>query len=359
MKIIHLLLLTFSIRCVIMFMNEQKGEMYMRKLVTIQEVAEVLPIEKADRIETVRILGWYVVVRKGQFKVGDKVVYAEVDSLFPDKEEFQFLKAIGSRVRTVRLRGQVSQGLCFPLDILPEGDYEVGDEVTELLGVTKYEPPIPAVLEGEAKGVFPGFLEKSDETRVQLLQDRLTKFKGVRTVITEKLDGTSSTFYLNRDEFGVCSRGLELLEDDKNTYWQMAHKYDIESKLRKLGRNIALQGETIGANIQKNKYRFEDSERDLRLFNIYDIDKSEYVDFLEFTELAKQLGIPTVPVIDDNFVLIDNIDELVEMSKGRSGLNNKVHREGIVIKGYEEVRDMGERLSFKVINPDFLIKYDE
>lgn len=333
--------------------------MYMRKLVTIQEIAEVLPIKKADRIETVRVLGWYVVVKKGEFEVGDKVVYAEVDSLFPDKEEFKFLKSSNYRVRTVRLRGQVSQGLCFPLDILPEGDYEVGDEVTELLGVTKYEPPIPAILSGEAKGVFPGFLEKTDETRVQLLQDRLTKFKGVRAVITEKLDGTSSTFYFNRDEFGVCSRSLDLLEDDRNTYWKMAHKYDIESKLRKLGRNLALQGETIGASIQKNKYQFEGSERDLRLFNIYDIDKSEYVGFLEFTELAKQLGIPTVPVIDDNFVLIDNIDELVEMSKGRSELNNKIHREGVVIKGYEEVNDMGERLSFKVINPDFLIKYDE
>lgn len=331
----------------------------MRKLVTIQEVAEVLPVKNADRIETVRVLGWYVVVKKGEFEVGDKVVYAEVDSLFPDKEEFKFLKDSGFRVRTVKMRGQVSQGLCFPLDVLPEGDYEVGDEVTELLGVTKYEPPIPAVLEAEVKGMFPSFLQETDETRVQLLQDRLTKFKGVRSVITEKLDGTSSTYYLHNDDFGVCSKSLDLLEDDRNTYWQMAHKYDIESKLRKLGRNIALQGETIGASIQKNKYKLEGSERDLRLFNIYDIDKAEYVGFLEFTELAEQLGIPTVPVIDDNFVLIDNIDELVEMSKDRSELNNKVHREGVVIKGYEEVNDMGERLSFKVINPDFLIKYDE
>lgn len=331
----------------------------MRKLVTIQEIAEILPIKKADRIETVRVLGWYVVVKKGQFKVGDKVVYAEVDSLFPDKEEFKFLKDSGFRVRTVKMRGQVSQGLCFPLSMLPKGEYEVGNEVTDLLGVVKYEPPIPAVLEGEVKGMFPSFLQETDETRVQLLQDRLSKYKGVRTVITEKLDGSSSTYYLHNDEFGVCSRSLDLLEDDRNTYWQMARKYDIESKLRKLGRNIALQGETIGASIQKNKYRFEDSERDLKLFNIYDIDKAEYVGFLEFTELAKQLGIPTVPVIDDNFVLDDNIDKLVEMSKGRSEVNNKIHREGIVIKGYEEVNDMGERLSFKVINPDFLIKYDE
>lgn len=331
----------------------------MRKLVTVQEIAEILPIKKADRIETVRVLGWYVVVKKGDFKVGDKVVYAEVDSKFPEKEEFAFLKDSNYRVRTVRLRGQVSQGLCLPLDVLPEGNYEVGDEVTELLGVTKYEPPIPAVLNGEVKGAFPGFLEKTDETRVQVLQEILTKFKGVRTVITEKLDGTSSTFYLNRDEFGACSRGLELLEDDKNTYWKMAHKYDIESKLRKLGRNIALQGEIIGASIQKNKYGLENSERDLRLFNIYDIDKSEYLGHKEFTELAEQLEIPTVPVIDENFELIDNIDELVELSKGRSMLNKKIHREGVVIKGFEETTDMGDRLSFKVINPDFLIKYDE
>lgn len=333
--------------------------MHMRKLVTIQEIAEILPIEKADRIETARVLGWYVVIKKGEFKVGDKVAYAEVDSLFPEKEEFAFLKDRNYRVRTVRLRGQVSQGLCLSLSMLPEGEYEVGDEVTDLLGVVKYEPPIPAILRGQIKGGFPGFLEKTGETRVQLLQDRLTKFKGVRTVITEKLDGASSTFYFNEGEFGVCSRTLDLLEDDRNTFWQVAHKYDIESKLRKLGRNIALQGETIGAGIHKNKYGFEGSERDLRLFNIYDIDKSEYVGFLEFTELARQLGIPTVPVIDDNFVLIDNINELVELSRGKSVLNPKVHREGVVIKGFEEVRDMGERLSFKAISPDFLIKYGE
>ena len=333
--------------------------MHMRKLVTIQEIAEILPIEKADRIETVRVLGWYVVVKKGEFKVGDKVVYAEIDSKFPEKEEFEFLENSNYRVKTVRLRGQVSQGLCLPLDILPEGCYEVGDEVTELLGVTKYEAPIPAELRAKTKGRFPSFLQETEETRVQLLQDRLTKFKGVRTVITEKLDGFSSTFYFNEGEFGVCSRTLDLLEDDKNTYWQMARKYDIESKLRKLGRNIALQGETIGAGIKKNKYGFEDSEKDLRLFNIYDIDKAEYVGFLEFTELARQLEIPTVPVIDDNFVLIDNIDKLVELSRGRSVLNPKVHREGVVIKGFEEVSDGGERLSLKAISPDFLIKYDE
>lgn len=159
----------------------------MRKLVSIQEIKDVKPIENADKIEVVKILGWAVVVKKGEFKVGDKVVYAEIDSLFPEKEEFEFLRDRGFRIRTIRLRGQVSQGICFPIDILPEGEYEIGDDVTEILGVTKYEPPIPACLSGRAKGTFPSFIEKTDETRVQVLQDRLTKFKGVKCVYSEKL----------------------------------------------------------------------------------------------------------------------------------------------------------------------------
>ena len=112
----------------------------MRKLVSIQEIKDIKPIENADKIEVVKVLGWNVVVKKDEFKIGDKIVYAEIDSLFPEKEEFEFLRDRHFRIRTIRLRGQVSQGICFPMDILPEGNYEIGDDVTKILGVTKYEP---------------------------------------------------------------------------------------------------------------------------------------------------------------------------------------------------------------------------
>ena len=127
----------------------------MRKLVSIQEIKDIKPIENADKIEVVKVLGWNVVVKKDEFKIGDKIVYAEIDSLFPEKEEFEFLRDRHFRIRTIRLRGQVSQGICFPMDILPEGNYEIGDDVTKILGVTKYEPPIPACLSGQAKRNIP------------------------------------------------------------------------------------------------------------------------------------------------------------------------------------------------------------
>ena len=327
----------------------------MRKLVSIQEVLDVQPIEGADAIEVARVLGWSVVIKKGEFAVGDKVVYAEIDSVFPEKEEFEFLRRGKFRIKTMKLRGQVSQGICFPLSILPEGDYEVDQEVTDIIGVTKYEPKIPACLVGVKKGDFPSFIPKTDETRVQVRQRQLTDNKGAVCVVTEKLDGTSTTFYQHDGEFGVCSRNMVLFEDEENTYWKMAKKYDVQEKLRLFGRNIALQGETIGVGIQSNKYKLEDNQ--FYLFNIYDIDAGGYVDYDELVLYAKILELPLVPILDDNFILHDDIDQYVEEAKGFSVLNGKTKREGVVIKLKEHMP--GEGYSFKAISPDFLLKFGD
>lgn len=333
----------------------------MRKLVTVQKIKEILPIEGADLIEVVKILGWSVVTKKGEFRVGDKVVYAEIDSLFPNKPEFQFLEKVNYRIKTIKLRGQISQGICFPLSILPPGDYSEGDEVTDVLGVTKYEPKVPACLEGKVKGSFPGFIPKTDETRVQTLQGLLTKYKGMKCYYSEKLDGSSSTFYLYDGEFGVCSRNIDILEDEDNVFWQIAKKYDIENKLRSLGlTNIAIQGEIIGDTIQKNKYKLKTNERKLYIFNVFDIEDSKYLHFNEMLDIAEALGIPTAPILDTDFELIDDIDKLVELSKGFSMLNPKIKREGIVIRPLKEIVDVRHgRLSFKAINPEFLLKYGD
>lgn len=327
----------------------------MRKLVSIQEVREVQAIEGAEAIEVAKILGWSVVIKKGEFKVGDKVIYAEIDSVLPEKAEFEFLRARKFRIRTIKLRGQISQGICFPMTLLPTGEYEVDQDVTEIMGVQKYEPPIPPGLEGVKKGNFPSFITKTDETRVQVLQKALTQNSGAICVKTEKLDGTSTTFYLNDDVFGVCSRNMELIEDDANTYWKMAKKYDVENKLRKFNRNIALQGETIGAGIQGNKYKLEDNQ--FFLFNVYDIDKAGYVDHAELVRIATALELPLVPVIDDQFILHDDIDQLVEQSKGFSVLNKKTKREGDVIR--LKSHETGDGYSFKAINPAFLLKFGD
>jgi len=331
----------------------------MRKLVSIQRIREISSIPNADAIEVAKVLGWSVVIKKNEFKVGDLVVYAEIDSVFPEKEEFEFLKERKFRISTIRLRGQISQGICFPLIILPVGNYEENQEVTELLEVVKYEPPIPACLEGEIKGMFPSFIRKTDETRVQVLQRELTERKGDTCSFSEKLDGTSTTFYLNNEEFGVCSRTLDLLEDERNTLWQMARKYDVEEKLRALSKNLALQGETIGDGIQSNKYQLAKNERRFYLFNIFDIDRYEYLPHDEFLKLANELNIPTVPILESNYLLTDNIEELVKLSMGNSVLAPHVKREGIVFKVKETTPSHPYQISFKSINPEFLLKYQD
>lgn len=135
----------------------------MRNLVSIQKIKELHPIAESDNIEVAKILGWSVVVKKGEFKVGDKVVYAEIDSLFPDKEEFEFLRGSKFRIRTIKLRGQISQGIAFPLSVLPAGEYNIGEDVTDILGVSKYEPIIPACLSGKIRGQIPSFIQKTGQ----------------------------------------------------------------------------------------------------------------------------------------------------------------------------------------------------
>ena len=222
----------------------------MRKLASIQTVNAVEPIPNADAIEKIRVLGWWVVVKKGEHQPGDKLVYCEIDSLLPERPEFEFLRTssfkpaqtdaagavtlpAGFRIKTVRLRGQVSQGICFPLSILPPGaPTEEGADVTGLLGVLKWEPPLPVGMGGKVKGPFPGFLPKTDETRVQVLESVLERNRGRTFYVTEKLDGTSFTAFLREGQFGICSRNLWMDEaDESNVLVRVAKGLKLEEKL--------------------------------------------------------------------------------------------------------------------------------
>jgi RNA ligase (TIGR02306 family) len=186
--------------------------MTMRKLASIQTIEEMKPIEGADAIRIAKILGWSVVVKKTDFHVGQQVIYCEIDSLLPERPEFEFLRAssykpaidqglvfqrlAGFRIKTIRLRGQVSQGLCLPLSCLPAGtSWQTGQHVSDLLGITKYEEPPAAGMAGRVKGAFPGFLSKTDETRVQLLEPLLEEYRGQEFIVTEKLDGTTQRIH--------------------------------------------------------------------------------------------------------------------------------------------------------------------
>lgn len=344
----------------------------MRKLASIQKILSIEPIEGADLIDKARILGWQCVVKKNEFKVGDLAIYCEIDSLMPDVKEFEFLKSNGviKRIRTKKLKGQVSQGICFPISILKSftdkdlSEFKEDDDVTEIIGIKKYEPKLAACLYGKCKGNFPGFLFKSDETRVQVLKKKIDEYAGKIFYKTEKIDGSSQTIYINRDEFGVCSRNLDLLneyedvnyEEIKNAYWHVTKKFDIIGKLKKLNRNISLQGELIGPGIQGNKYEL--NEYDIRFFNAFDIDKQEYLLYEDFINLVNDLELKTVPILG-KCELINDIDELVNSSIIKSTLNNKIWAEGIVYVYDSYTTDCNNRISFKAINPKFLLKYDE
>jgi len=338
----------------------------MRKLASIQRIRALEPIEGADAIEKATVLGWQLVVKKNEFKVGDLAVYCEIDSLMPGKPEFEFLKPRGMRVRTIRLRGQVSQGICFQLSILPKDFAVVEDaDCTDVLGIEKYEPPMPACLSGIAKGRFPSFIPKTDETRVQVLQKLLDKYKGEKCYVTEKVDGSSGTFYINNGEFGVCSRNLELLEDTENSFWKVARQMDIENKLRSLHGNFAIQGELIGEGIQDNKLRLRGQT--MLFFNAFDIDRFEYLACEKFMALFERLQLTTVPILTTDYELTNDIDEIIKMAIIKSTICPDIWAEGIVIRPLNEKIDLllsnenfnNGRVSFKAINPEFFLFYLE
>jgi RNA ligase (TIGR02306 family) len=341
----------------------------MRKLASIQEISSISPIPGADSIELANVLGWHVVVKKGEFKPGQQVVYAEVDSVLPERPEYEFLRKCcyldkngfrGFRIRTAKLRGQVSQGIAFPIDILPRGmTVFVGQDVTDCLNIVKYDPPIPATLSGLVKGNFPSFIPKTDETRIQAIPGILDRHKGTECYITEKLDGSSMTAYMYAGQFGICSRNLELKETENNALWQVATRYDLQGAIEDMGENLALQGELIGPGIQGNKYKLKETQ--FRIFNIYDLEANQYVDYLTAVGMIEGLGydVPMMVPLIDYLTLDHSVDQIVELSKGKSQLVD-IKREGIVVRPLHEATDpqLG-RLSFKVINPEFLLKWGE
>jgi len=285
-----------------------------------------------------------------------------VDSFLPIREEFEFLRKSshkkmgdqeGFRLKTIRLRGQLSQGLILPIHILPFGEaFHEGQDVTEVLGIVKYEPPVPAELAGKVKGLFPSFLRKTDEERVQNLTSEYEEYRTSdhKFYVTEKLDGSSATFYLRNGEFGVCSRNLELLETEGNTFWKVARELNLENKMKSLGKNISIQAELIGESVQGNPYKIKGQT--IRCFNLYNIDTQEYSSLTEFKDTVEMLGLETVPVLDTNFKLPDTIDELLKFADSKSELNPNYDREGIVI------RTLDRKISFKVISNKFLLKYE-
>ncbi len=344
----------------------------MRKLASIKIIDDIQPIEGADMIELAVVGGWKVVIAKDVgHKVGDHVVYCEIDSFLPIEPEFEFLRKSsfkkmgaqeGFRLKTIKLRGQVSQGLIIPLrdaidviirrsgmDYVPT--FTEDDDVTGMLGIMKYEPPIPAQLAGKVKGNFPSFVQKTDETRVQNLTKEYEEWKNsIHEFYTaEKLDGSSATFYLRDGQFGVCSRNLELVEAEGNTFWKVAREMKIEERLREFGRNISIQGELIGEGVQGNPYKIKGHT--VRFFNVFNIDTSQRLGLRGLTDIiVDTFGFQTVPIIEEPFTLPETVGDLLQIAEGKSVLNGQTEREGLVI------RSLDNTISFKAISNKFLLK---
>lgn len=378
----------------------------MRQLVTVRTVSELLPIEGADRIELAKVDGWQCVVKKGEFSVGDRGLYFEIDSMLPTTDQrFAFL-AKGkvqphARVKTVRLKGQLSQGLLMPLRDFPEATaYVIGSNMvretlgvdlaeqnlTDLLKVQKYEPPLPTG--GQQKGTFPTQLvPKTDQERIQNMPSVLEGGSFLDYEVTEKLDGTSCTIWMHvsQDDLlhledvdvntpegiekwkdfacGVASRNWEMQKDDDNVYSKMLRENDLVNKLWELGRNLAIQGEIIGPGIQGNKYKL--AAQTFYVFDIYDLDKKRYLPFYERWELAEQLGLKHVPVLRDELhahfhwdtqtnergdpLTLENV---LAIANGKSALHPDTMREGLVFK---RINGQG---SFKAISNAWLLKHE-
>jgi RNA ligase (TIGR02306 family) len=336
-----------------------------RKLASIQVIKDLRPIPNADAIVCAQVLGWECVAKKSEFNVNDKCVYFEIDSVLPIASWNDHLRREADkklRVKTIRLRGQLSQGLALPLSILPAGEYEVGQDVSDIIGVEKYEPVVPAHLSGMVKGNFPSFLNKTDEVRLQSEPNVLTEAisKGLMLVGTLKMDGTSFTAYRRDNDFGICSRNLDLKETEDNAHWRMARKLNLENILRSENSNLCIQGEMVGPGIQANRMGLK--ETDLYLFNLFDIDSGKYLSYHQLCQFATKYNLKVVKKVQQIDFSIDSpsVKDLLDIAN-ELNYDNNTPAEGIVWRSacetYSDV--LKSRLSFKTISNRFLEKYKE
>jgi RNA ligase (TIGR02306 family) len=368
-----------------------------RKLATIRRIADIQPIEGADAIVVATIDGWKVVVKKDEFKVGDLAVYLEIDSWVPHdlapflskgQEPREYNGVKGERLRTIKLRGQVSQGLLLKIDDLGEkiksvcnafwvdgnSNFAEGADVTEAFGIQKWEAPIPAQLQGQAAGMFPtSLIPKTDQERIQNcfgdIQKRAKRFATEKVwnaetqtleehpvivpadfqeptyEVTMKLDGSSCTIFRWEGELRVASRNLELKINDENkdnTFVAMAVKIGDC-----IPDGFAFQGELMGPGIQGNREGF--SKHRFFVFDIFNIQEHAYLRPLSRQLECKHRGLEHVPMLGDAWKAPESVEEGLAIAEGPS-INHKI-REGLVWKCNED-----PNFSFKTISNQFLLK---
>lgn len=354
----------------------------MKNLASVQKIINITPIEGADSIETAHILGWQVVIKKGEYQIGDLCTYIQIDTVVPEKPEFEFIRERKFRVRTIKLRKQISQGLIVPL---PKGSWKEGDDITDVIGVKKYEKPdnnpveryekprMPKVwykrwayllkynllyksfpsLRPKMRSHFPNHLVSiTDEERIQNCPAILKAYAGKHFVVSYKLDGSSITIIhqkvFGKSKFRICSRRFEL-HCKKNDWYRVFvdtdFKYEILKLVRHFGTNdIIVQGEAIG-KFNGNHHNLDREQ--IRLFNIYVNGKR--LNQKEFLEICLKMNIPHCPKYKE-VILNHSLEEILKESEIKDILNPKAESEGLVWRCIED------NLSFKVINNKYLLK---
>ena len=331
----------------------------MRALVTIQRVKEITPIPDSDFLETAHIMGWQCVVKKGEFRAGDLGVYFEVDSFLPVEDRYEFLRnssyrdnidnGRGFRIRTAKMRGQLSQGLFLRLELFPElAGCNEGDDITEKLNVKKWYIPETANEGGTIIGDRPYGIPASDEIRIQSATELLEQLKDKPYYITTKMDGTSGIVYFIDGKTGCCSRNKEIKDEEGALYWLPVYKYHMKEKLAKYGKNIVFTGELCGPGIQKNKLRLPAIE--WYVFDVKDWDSGRYFSWEKAVEICKTMELPMVPLEERGEQFSYTLENLLEKAKGKypSGID----KEGIVVRDLHRPK----AISFKVLNNDALLK---
>lgn len=356
-----------------------------RKLASIQIIKDIQPIEGKDRIALATIEGWHVIVGKDDFKIGDKCVYIEIDSILdPNNLVFEQARKRSNRVRTMKLGGIYSEGIAYPISALLSNDKEwnEGDDVTDLLRIVKYDEygdsekvsststkkpkynklqlfwyKLFGFPEKIRKNEFPSLISKTDEERIQNIPEALNYKEPV--IVTQKIDGCSASYLLEKkgwfgkENFIVASRNYSLIKDSSH-YWQIAEKYDIKERLSLLREElnvlwVCIQGEIAGPGIQKNPSQLKELE--FFVFNL--ITPNGRIGTKEMVEILYRYGIPTVPVLNYNYILPDTVDEMLKYATGSDILNPQALREGVVIRSQDGIK------SFKAVSPEYLIKHNK
>lgn len=343
-----------------------------RKLASVREIAEIKAIPGADRICAYRVDGWWVVDAVAKYQLGDRVIYAEPDSWIPHTVAPFLTKAgqspreyegvPGQRLRTVRLKKQLSQGLLLPItdDFLNQYNLDIhsydecqypedGYDCSQLLGITLWEPPIPASLAGDARGLFPTTVPKTEATRIQNLTGDWAELCNHEWEVTEKMHGSSCTMYLDQSgEFHVCSRNLDLKPSDVNSFWKIAIKYDVEQRMRDAGlAGLAIQGELVGEGLNGNQYKMG---LDLFVFNVYDTRTRTYMNSTQRLEICQQLGLKHVPLMNTIITSDKSVEQMLALADGVSLINASA-REGLVLKSQND-----PSIIIKVISNNWLLK---